>query len=269
MLRSMSDFGVRKVNFVGGEPMLNPNLEDWIVDAKSIGMTTSIVSNGTGMSKEWLTRMRSHLDWIGLSIDASEDEIHARMGRCTKSELRTGESSHLRRCIEVWENARELGYGLKLNTVVTSVNVHDDMSDLVSWLRPHRWKIFRVLRIQGENEGRVENLLISGDDFSIYVGRHRRNLMSENDIDIVAEDNSDMLGTYAMVDPQGLVYTNMNGKYEYSKRSAIEVGFEQAWMEVCAGFSEIGFSRRGGLWKWRKGPSDGFQLPLVEGSAAL
>ena len=158
--------------------MLNPNLEDWIVDAKSIGMTTSIVSNGTGMSKEWLTRMRSHLDWIGLSIDASEDEIHARMGRCTKSELRTGESSHLRRCIEVWENARELGYGLKLNTVVTSVNVHDDMSGLVSWLRPHRWKIFRVLRIQGENEGRVENLLISGDDFSIYVGRHRRNLMS-------------------------------------------------------------------------------------------
>ena len=44
MLRSMSDFGVRKVNFVGGEPMLNPNLEDWIVDAKSIGMTTSIVA---------------------------------------------------------------------------------------------------------------------------------------------------------------------------------------------------------------------------------
>ncbi len=247
--------------------MLNPHLEDWIIRAKLLGMTTSIVSNGTGMSKEWLIRMRPHLDWIGLSIDASDDGIHARMGRGTKRELRSTESGHLRRCLGVWEHAKELDYGLKLNTVVTSLNSDDDMSELVSYLSPHRWKIFRVLLIRGENDGRVEPLLVSKNKFSDYVARHRRNLMDQEHIEIVAEDNCDMLGTYAMMDPQGRVYTNMNGRYEYSSQSATEVGFGTAWEEVNGGFSTAGFTRRGGLWKWRKDSRGGRRLPVIQGES--
>ena len=268
LLRSIADYGVRKINFVGGEPMLSHHLEDWIIQSKSLGMTTSIVSNGTGMSKEWLIRMRPHLDWIGLSIDASDDGIHARMGRGSKRELRSTESSHLRRCLEVWEIAKELDYGLKLNTVVTSLNSDDDMSELVSYLGPHRWKIFRVLLIHGENDGRVEPLLISKNMFSDYVARHRENLMDQEHIEIVAEDNCDMLGTYAMIDPQGLVYTNMNGSYEYSSRSATEVGFQEAWKEVSGGFSAFGFDRRGGLWEWKNDSMGGYRLPLVGGDCS-
>ena len=264
LLRSIADYGVTKINFVGGEPMLNPHLVDWIIQAKSLGLTTSIVSNGTRMSKEWLIRMRPHLDWIGLSIDASDDGIHARMGRGTKREMRSTESSHLRRCLEIWEIAKELDYGLKLNTVVTSLNSDDDMSELVSYLSPHRWKIFRVLLIHGENDGRVEPLLISKHTFSDYVARHRTNLMNQEHIEIVAEDNCDMLGTYAMIDPQGRVYTNMNGRYEYSSQSATEVGFGTAWEEVNGGFSTAGFTRRGGLWNWRKTPRGERQLPVIE-----
>ena len=268
ILRSIADYGVRKINFVGGEPMLSHHLGDWIIQAKSLGMTTSIVSNGTGMSKEWLVRMRPHLDWIGLSIDASDDGIHARMGRGSKRELRSTESSHLRRCLEVWEIAKELDYGLKLNTVVTSLNSDDDMSELVSYLGPHRWKIFRVLLIHGENDGRVEPLLISKNMFSDYVARHRGKLMDQEHIEIVAEDNCDMLGTYAMIDPQGLVYTNMNGSYEYSSRSVTEVGFQEAWKEVSGGFSAFGFDRRGGLWEWKDDSMGGYRLPLVEGDSS-
>ena len=265
ILRSIAKYGVRKINFVGGEPMLNPHLEDWIIHANSLGMTTSIVSNGTGMSEGWLSEMRPYLDWIGLSIDASCDGIHAEMGRSTKREARLGESGHLSRCLEVWKNARKLGYGLKLNTVVTSANLDDDMAELVSRLKPNRWKIFRVLLIDGENDGRVEPLMISAREFAEYVERHRTNLIGRHEIQIVAEDNSDMLGTYAMIDPQGLAYTNMGGRYRYSTSSVAEVGFAEAWAEVSGGFCESGFISRGGNWDWDENPHGGFRLPILGG----
>ena len=252
MIEDLSSSGVEKINFVGGEPMLHPHLEAWIVTAKSCGLTTSIVSNGTRMTEGWLTKMRPHLDWLGLSIDASNDEMHALMGRGLKGEIASGISRHLERSKEVWQIARGLGYGLKLNTVVTSVNSDDDMSELVGFLKPHRWKVFRVLRIEGENDGRVEPLLISQEQFEDYMGRHRRSLQDFEGTQIVAEDNEDMLGTYAMIDPQGMVYTNLQGRYHYSKQSAVDIGFAAAWRQVKNGFSPNEFKARGGEWDWSR-----------------
>ena len=88
ILQSIADYGVEKINFVGGEPMLNPYIDDWIIEAKELGLVTSIVSNGTKMTEEWLRRMALHLDWLGLSIDASNDEIHTRVGRGRIGEIR-------------------------------------------------------------------------------------------------------------------------------------------------------------------------------------
>jgi hypothetical protein len=72
-----------------------------------------------------------------------------------------------------------------------------------------------------------------------------------------------MLGTYAMIDPQGRAYTNKNGRYLYSKKSCIEVGFSDAWNEVVTGFSETRFSDRGGDWDWSKKSVRGILLPVV------
>jgi radical S-adenosyl methionine domain-containing protein 2 len=80
---------------------------------------------------------------------------------------------------------------------------------------------------------------------------------------IVAEDNEDMLGTYAMIDPQGMVYTNLHSRYHYSKQSVGDIGFLAAWAQVMDGFSNIGFERRGGKWNWSQG---GVPLPLVKNS---
>ncbi len=263
MIEDLSSSGVEKINFVGGEPMLHPHLEAWIVASKSCGLTTSIVSNGTRMTEGWLTKMRPHLDWLGLSIDASNDEMHALMGRGLKGEITSGFSRHLERSTKVWEIARRLGYGLKLNTVVTSVNSDDDMSELVGFLKPHRWKIFKVLRIEGENDGRVEPLLISQEQFEKYMARHRRYLQDFEGTQIVSEDNEDMLGTYAMIDPQGMVYTNLHSRYHYSKQSVGDIGFLAAWAQVMGGFSHKGFINRGGEWGWSQNSAKGILLPVV------
>lgn len=263
LIQDMPSNGVEKINFVGGEPMLHPHLEAWIIAAKSCGLTTSIVSNGTKMTEEWLTKMRPYLDWLGLSIDASNDEMHFLMGRGLKGEVASGFSKHLERSKKVWEIAQRLGYGLKLNTVVTSVNAHDDMSELVKSLRPHRWKIFRVLHIKGENDGRVEPLLIDQEQFERYLLSHRNSLKGLGETQIVSEDNEEMLGTYAMIDPQGRAYTNLHGRYRYSKQSAVDIGFSAAWAQVMDGFSQQNFIRRGGEWSWANN-GNRIPLPVVE-----
>ena len=83
----LASAGVEKINFVGGEPMLHPHIETWIVHAKSLGLTTSIVSNGTNINEGFLQRMKGHLDWIGSSIDASNDDLHADLGRGLKGDI--------------------------------------------------------------------------------------------------------------------------------------------------------------------------------------
>lgn len=249
IIQDLAIQGVEKINFVGGEPMLHPHLDEWIKESKRVGMTTSIVSNGTNMTREWLESMRPYLDWLGLSVDASNDQIHAIMGRANAREFKNGESGHLLRALHIANIANELNYGIKLNTVVTSANVHDDMTAIVKEINPTRWKIFQVLKIDGENDGRVEALLVSESSFDEYIDRHMESLSSTS-IQVVPENNDAMLGTYAMIDALGRVYTNKDGFYLYSKGTVQENGFAHCWREVSPGFSHEAFNARGGEWDW-------------------
>ncbi|MBA45845.1 MAG: radical SAM domain protein [Euryarchaeota archaeon] len=263
VIENLGRAGIEKINFVGGEPMLHPHIQDWIRHSKKVGMTTSIVSNGTRMNGQFLSDMVGHLDWLGLSIDASSDELHAMMGRGLKGEIRQGYSDHLNRTKSIVQKARQLGFGIKLNTVVTSVNVDDDMSDLVRWINPNRWKIFQVLPIEGENDHMPREFLIDSSQFSEYVERHKMALSDVPEVEVVGENNDQMLGTYAMMDAQTLVYTNMNGHYEYSTQPVLDIGFSKAWEQVNHGFSNSQFQQRGGQWDWnRKTP---ISLPMVQG----
>ena len=260
IILSLQQSGVSKINFVGGEPMLHPHLTAWIKAAKRLGMTTSIVSNGTNITEEWLAEMQPYLDWLGLSVDASTDELHAAMGRGRQGELRRGESHHLARCDSIITLAKKLGYGLKLNTVVSSVNVADDMSTLVrSWM-PDRWKIFQALPIAGENDRDIEALEVSDAEFTSYLNKHVAKLSHYPEIEIVGEDNDAMRGTYAMIDPLGLAYTNAQGRYFYSSQPVQDIGFLEAWNQVSHGWSREEFERRDGIWKW----DENQQTPSVQ-----
>lgn len=255
ILSSLSESGVSKVNFVGGEPMLHPNIQTWIVEAKRLGMTTSIVSNGTKMNASWLQEMAPYLDWLGLSIDASSDDLHAAMGRGRRGELKRQQSHHLRRCREVLRAAKDLGYGIKLNTVVSSVNVLDSMASFVREWRPDRWKIFQALPIQGENDADIQALEVSNEQFQSYLLRHKNALSDCPEVEIVGENNDAMRGTYAMIDPLGLVYTNAEGRYFYSAQPVHSIGFVAAWAEVAHGWSDEEFQHRQGMWNWSRDDS--------------
>ena len=64
VIENLAEAGIQKINFVGGEPMLHPHIRDWIRHSKKVGMTTSIVSNGTRMDYHFLTEMVDYLDCL-------------------------------------------------------------------------------------------------------------------------------------------------------------------------------------------------------------
>lgn len=250
LLEEMAAEGVEKVTFVGGEPTLCPWLGEYLVKAKSLALTTCIVSNGTGLSKEFLDSWHEYIDWVGISIDASDDRLHYIMGRGTKADLAEGRSRHLEAALTAWERCQKLGIRMKLNTVVCKANLDDNMTETVLQLMPERWKAFQVLPIDGQNDGRVEDLLISEDEFSEWVERHKG--VSNEGINFIPETNELMTGSYVMIDSLGRFYSNIEGGHKYT-RSILEIGIKEAWRENQ--FNEHHFIEREGIYDWRILPS--------------
>jgi radical S-adenosyl methionine domain-containing protein 2 len=120
------------------------------------------------------------------------------------------------------------------------------MTALVLRIRPERWKIFQVLPIAGQNDG-IEPLLISAQQFRSYVDRHAH--LARADLDVVAEDNSAMTGSYIMVDPMGRFFDNVDGRLVYSQ-PILEVGVERAFASIR--WERERMVARGGLYAWRR-----------------
>ena len=247
--------GADKITFVGGEPTLCPYLGDLLAASKVVGLTTCIVSNATGLTEEFLDEWGHLIDWVGLSIDASNDEIHAEIGRGMRGDLARQRSHHLELAKQVWARCTQCGIRMKLNTVVCKANLEDDMSALVMELKPERWKIFEVLPVEGQNDGDVDDMLLEEDEFNSWVERHK--WVADEGIQFVPESNELMRGSYAMLDALGRFYSNTEGGHTYGP-SILDVGVMHAWEENC--FLEDRFHDRGGIYEWN---SDVRKLPVI------
>lgn len=230
--------GGEKLNFAGGEPTLHPHLSELVRHAKSLGFVTSVVTNGARL-EELISGAGAALDWAALSVDSAREETQRLLGR--------GKGTHVAAALRLAERCREQGIGLKLNTVVTALNWEEDMSVFVRELAPARWKVFQVLRVAGQNDGAVEPLLISAEQFASFVERHTP--LAAEGFAPVAEDNDAMTDSYVMIDPLGRFYGNSNGVQTYS-RPILEVGIPIALAEV--GFDARKLAGRGGLWAWSR-----------------
>ena len=62
-----------------------------------------------------------------------------------------------------------------------------------------------------------------------------------------------MKGSYAMVDPAGRFFTNIDGEHKYSK-SILEIGSTLAIQQMNYSFSK--FVGRGGIYDWRRDRAD-------------
>ncbi len=234
----------QKITFAGGEPLLCPWLPELVQAAKARGVTTMLVTNGSRLSAECVSRFEGSLDWVTLSIDSALPGTNVALGRAVAGRRPLGPGEYL----DVGARIREAGMRLKVNTVVTSLNAAEDMTALLRALRPERWKVLRVLPVEGQNSGRVEPLLCPAGAFQSFVERHRG--LEAEGITLVPEDNADMRGSYAMVDPAGRFFDNAGGGHRYSE-PILSRGLEEAWCQVR--FSMERFDQRGGRYDFGGG----------------
>ncbi len=240
VVEALSYAGFHKINFAGGEPILCPWLPDLLWRAKELELTTSVVTNGSCVTQEWLDRVDGCLDWAAVSIDTVDPEKLKCIGRTTQAGPMSSDDY-----LSVMDMLKRRDIRLKINTVVTRFNHDEDLGEFIVNARPERWKLLQVLSVRGQNDGLVDNLVISGEEFSKYVTRNR--YVESMGIVVVPESNDMMTGSYVMVDPAGRFFDNVAGTHVYS-RPINEVGVDAALSEVTVDPDK--FLLRDGLYDW-------------------
>jgi len=230
IISQLADFGMKKVNFVGGEPTLCPFLGELIKYSKNLGLLTGIVSNGAQLNQKFIEKYGNYIDWIGLSLDSGNEITQELLGR--------GDGVYVQNTIKRSKMIKDAGIKLKINSVITRLNVNEEMSKLMNNIHPDRWKIFQVLEIEGQNSSKIKNLLISKNEFKKFVEQHQK-------LKPIAEDNDAMIESYLMIDPLGRFFQNSNKFYVFS-RPILKVGVSNALNDIKYNHSK--FIERGGFY---------------------
>lgn len=229
---------IYKINFAGGEPLLNKNVGEFIKYSKQLGLKTSIITNGSRMTKKWLTKYGRNLDQIGISCDSLDNRTNTKIGRGFGNHVEITERLLSR--INLMNENDGLNIQTKLNTVVLRNNHIEDWNDFIIRNNVKRWKVFKILKIVGENDNVYDKLSINDKQFYNFIDRHR--LLNDKGI-LVKEDNEDMSNSYIMITPDGKFYQNSNNQYIYSD-SILDVGFKNAIKQT--GFDYDTYEKRGG-----------------------
>lgn len=240
LIKKLAVAGFSKITFAGGEPTLCPWINELIQEAKNNGLTTMIVTNGSQLTTSFLKENQGKLDWITLSIDSLHEETNIKTGRALFGKRPFSTDKYKELVIEI----KKYGYGLKINTVVSKYNKDENLIDFIEFAEPKRWKLFQVLPVVGQNDNKVDDFLISDDEFKIFIDK---NQTKNETIDIVPETNNEMKGSYAMIDPAGRFFDNSTGTYIYSS-PINEIGCDNALKQM--NYNYFKFLSRKGEYNW-------------------
>ncbi|MEI7612181.1 MAG: viperin family antiviral radical SAM protein [Betaproteobacteria bacterium] len=210
-----------RLNIAGGEPLLySQEIVRIAAKAKEFGFTVSVITNGSCLTQPMMAVLAPKLSVLGLSLDSA---IHL-------TNLEIGRADRHSRVLNLDELASAVQSGrilnpdmrLKINTVVNALNFSEDMSCVIQKLAPDKWKVLRMLPTV------TSDLEIADHEFVEFIDRHK----AFGKI-ITAEDNSNMVESYIMIDPSGRFFQNSptGSGYRYSD-PILQVGVETAFRQV-------------------------------------
>ena len=191
------------INFAGGEPLLDSNIEELIEYAKFKGLSVSLITNGFLLSDELIESIIPNLNMIGISVHSLNDEIKVKIGSCTnKQKFLTNE-----RLIQICKKIHEVNPDcqIKLNTVVCSENFEEKLSDLFlsGELSLDKWKFLKCQSFDGN-----ERICITESQFKRFISINNQ----ESKVKKVFESN--MKQSYIMMNPNGEIIKPENNSYK-------------------------------------------------------
>ena len=173
ILKKLIDFGVDKISFVGGEPLLYNGLFELLEWGRKYAKDKTIFSITTNailltedigdkirIDEEAVNKILKTFNWITFSLDAPNRNIQKIMGR---------NSLHFDRIIAILEYLNDIKCHnkVKINTVVSKINANYilDLYQVLCKYNVNRWKIFRFLPSRGNALEFKDKYYISETDF--------------------------------------------------------------------------------------------------------
>ena len=220
VLSKLRDFFSR-INFVGGEPTLSSKLKPLVIKARELGFEVSIVTNGYIFSKnpDYLYSLIHNFSIVGISVDSLNKETNLEIGRCS-SMVPLSESDYISLCNKI----TSAGCKLKVNTVVSKLNLEEDFNQFYQEVNPSRIKLLQVLKPAGHLKRNYDCLQISEEEYKAFVRRHS----GFSDI-ICSESNEQMLNSYYILNSIGCFLDNKTGK---SSKSLLKYDLHEVLLDI-------------------------------------
>jgi radical S-adenosyl methionine domain-containing protein 2 len=204
--------------------------------------SVSIVSNGSLVRESFMKKHGRNIDILAVSCDSFDEATNSAIGR--------GWGDQISQLYRIRDWCAQYGIKFKINTVVCSMNHHEDMNERITTLQPFRWKCFQVLIVNGENDSDVRlkdarRFLITDAQFDDFCDRHAAQKS------IVPESNRLMAKSYLILDEY---MRFLNEDKSKPSASILEVGVQRALDSVF--WDEKAFAERGGLYDWSRNTDD-------------
>ncbi len=202
-------FGVRRIVFTGGDPLLRRDIVRLIRHARAQGLEVAVSTTGDRLTGDFLAATAGCIDLISLPLDGSCEAINAR----TK---RPGHFAAIMAALELLRNYPEID--VKVCTAVTQWNIADvvNIAALVDrWARtaPNQvfYNLFQVFPRSWEPRP-WDHLLVSDEAWAAMVRevearrfRIRINFLSTQVLDCL----------YVLIFPDGGLYVPSGPEYHY------------------------------------------------------
>lgn len=192
-----------RLNIAGGEPMIAPYFYDLVDYIHQQGIEISIITNASQLSKENNDKLIGKVSTIGISIDSLNYDKNLEIGRSQGSK-----AFNYDELIRSLKYIQKHNIKLKVNTVVSKLNINEDIIKLYKDIKFDRIKILQIKVNEGSNEF-AKRYQISNEEFKLYVEKIKSNIKD----DLIVEDNTDMEDAYIIIDPKGRMISNNNNEH--------------------------------------------------------
>lgn len=197
--------GIRgRINLAGGEPTIVKFLDDLINYIHSKGIDISIITNASRLTKERVDVWFGKVTMIGVSIDSLKHDTNLKIGR--KQGLHTLDYDRLK---DVLLYIKSRGITLKVNTVVSKINLEEDITRLYDEVGFDRIKLLQV-RIQNNCNENARLTEIDSVEFEQYVSK----LLNKTHNPMIIESTDLIESSYVIIDPEGYLIANSDQIYK-------------------------------------------------------
>lgn len=225
ILQKLLDYGIEKISFVGGEPLLYKDLFELIAYGKSIAkknVVFSITTNGIlltenernskelHLNEDAINKLINHFDWITLSLDYAETEGQTLFGR---------NDLHFERVKLILDYINKINVSnkIKINTIVAKKNINFiyNVLSFISQYNIKRWKLFKFLPSRGIAKKNGDIYDVSQEEFDNCINQVKTS-PNLNGIKLSINDYLDFSKSYITISADGFLCV-FDGK-DYEKK---------------------------------------------------